>query len=249
MKNDFLITEVDKFEDKVVTRCSYPYTVENECDNATTMCYRHISSPGKDNLVIDVEHVASKWIFLRNGYMIININDVENIKLEAHQSYTKTSQGDLRYYSDAMGIDLTGFDSVHCWESDWYECSHDLLKKICEAQSVDIKIVGKNTYIVKRGNDFIKYSRQFYNAFYDNEAYKEEVYKASSNNGCFYNLGLIMGYFFILMGFLVLAIGFAGEEEIDIAVIFVSLIMCLIFGGGGYWWLRWLKENYGPSSK
>ena len=85
---------------------------------------------------------------------------MENIVLEPHESYTDT---------------YTGYEDCHCVESDWYQLDQELLKKICDAKTLDFKIAGATTYDIAKGNRFIEYAQKFYNGFYDEDAYKEVV--------------------------------------------------------------------------
>ena len=49
--------------------------------------------PDLDTLVLDLNYDGDDWFFLSNGNLTININDVENIVLEPHESYTDTCVG------------------------------------------------------------------------------------------------------------------------------------------------------------
>ena len=109
---------------------------------------------------MDIRFRGEDWSFLRNGKLIININGVENIALEPHESY-----------ADLVNKAFTRDETV-CEESDWYEIDQDILKKICDANSVDFQIRGERIEEFS-GNKFIKYAQVFYNGFYDDEAYKE----------------------------------------------------------------------------
>ena len=157
MANKFLKVDYDKFASKTVTSMKDEYDVRADVITVKARL-RHVSMPNLDSLVLDLNYVGDSWFFLRYGDLTININDVENIVLEAHESYTDT-------YST--------YDSCRCVESDWYELNQELLKKICDAKSIDFKIAGSTTYDIANGNRFIKYAQKFYNGFYDEEAYKE----------------------------------------------------------------------------
>ncbi len=86
-----------------------------------------------------------------------------------------------------------------CRESDYYDIDQATLKRICEANTIDVKITGRNYSEVFHVNSFIIYAQQFYNAVYDSNAYQESLkmgYVGSfGDNGCIVTLciALIMG--------------------------------------------------------
>lgn len=196
MESTFLTTETDKFKNKTTTECVNPYVIKNEYDDLMTASFMHTSTPEVDALGINILYASTDWMFLRDGELIININNVENVVLKPKEAYTDTIRGNFEAYSKVAKVELTGSDSVHCWEGAWYGLSQDILKKICDAQSIDMKIGGGKTSETVSANSFITYSRLFYNAFYDNEAYKDTVEKNSKqispkNSGCMLALGII----------------------------------------------------------
>lgn len=159
MANRFLKVDYDKFANKTVTSMKDEYNVRANVIKLKAML-RHVSMPDLDSLVLDLNYDGLEWFFLSHGNLTININDVENIVLEPHESYTDT---------------YTGYEDCHCVESDWYQLDQELLKKICDAKTLDFKIAGATTYDIAKGNRFIEYAQKFYNGFYDEEAYKEVV--------------------------------------------------------------------------
>lgn len=209
MANNFLKVDYDKFASKTVTTMKYEYDVRANVISLKAML-RHVSMPDLDILVLDLNYDGDDWLFLSNGNLTININDVENIVLKPHESYTDT-------YST--------YDSCRCVESDWYELNQELLKKICDAKSVDFKIAGSTTYDIANGNRFIKYAQRFYNGFYDVEAYTEAVEEpknttpsaadsssttTSANNsgsGCMVTLLMAIGAFSSLVACFCLCLG------------------------------------------
>ena len=168
MANKFIEVEYDKFtnrRDSFMSPMQLHYNDEEEddlidSDDTFTIKLRHVSSPESEGLLLDIRFRGEDWFFLRNGKLIININGVENIALEPHESY-----------ADLVNKAFTRDETV-CEESDWYEIDQDILKKICDANSVDFQIRGERIEEFS-GNKFIKYAQVFYNGFYDEEAYKE----------------------------------------------------------------------------
>ena len=159
MANRFIKVDYDKFTNKTVTSMKDEYDVKANVLNFKAML-RHVSLPDFDSLLLDINYDGLDWFFLRNGNLIINIDDTENIVLEPHESYADT---------------YTGYSDCHCVESDFYELNQEILKKLCDAKTLDFKISGATTYDIANGNRFIKYAQKFYNGFYDEEAYKEVV--------------------------------------------------------------------------
>lgn len=191
MANKFIKVDYDKFENKRKTTMNYPYILwwkdggpwedgnngmlrplimDDKLDNIHASI-RHISLPEIDSLLIDIESFLEDWFFLRDGLFVININDVENITLEPHESYSKV-------VDDYIG-------NSKCAESCFYEINQELLQKICEAKSVDFKISGKTDSFVVKANEFITYARRFYNGLFDENAYLDalkESEKERTNN-------------------------------------------------------------------
>lgn len=159
MANKFIEVEFDKFTNKRVTSIC-PMTLMKGYTIYFSISLRHVSIPGHEGLLINLFYKGDGWFFLRNGEIIININNVENISLEPNESYARVVDS----------YDLT--ENGKCSELDYYEIDREILKKICDAKSLDIQIRGKYVEEVN-ANKFIKYAQVFYNGFYDEEAYKE----------------------------------------------------------------------------
>lgn len=191
MANRFLNVDYDKFANKTVTSMKDKYYVRAKAIRLNAML-RHVSMPDLDALVLDLDYDGLEWFFLRDGNLTININDVENIVLEPHESYTNT---------------YTGYSDCHCVESVFYQLDQELLKKICDAKTIDFKISGATTYDIANGNSFIEYAQKFYNGFYDEEAYKDAVAEpepkpstphtsastSASSSGCMITLLMALG--------------------------------------------------------
>ena len=155
--------------------------------------FRHVSTPNIDALLLDLFYRGKDWFFVSNGRLIININNVENLVLEPNESYSETNE--------------TPFYGLTCDESNWYEINQDILKKICDAKTIDFKIIGENKSVEASFNDFIIYAQRFYNGLYDENAYldalneTEEVTvetkdnESNSNNGCMVTLIMMVSAF------------------------------------------------------
>lgn len=165
MANKYIIVDFDKFTNKRETSLNIAYQldtdeyVEKYGDfSFKSLKIRHVSSPGGDDLLLDLIFTGSSWPILSIGKLIININDIDNIELEPHESY--------RIFKNEY--------SCKSEESDWYRINQDILKKICDADSVNIQVTGKSVWEFK-ANGLINYSRVFYNGFYDENAYLDSL--------------------------------------------------------------------------
>ena len=184
MANKYISVDYDKFENKRETSLDYAcglYEEKYSHDDYLRLKIRHISLPGADDLLLDLNYSGDDWFFLRNGSLIININDIENIELDPHESYAETYDTEYR---------------IKCKESDYYIINQDILKKICDAKSVEIRVTGKSVWELN-ANGLIRYAQIFYNGFYDENAYldslkeREEMEKliaSDSNSSCLVTL-------------------------------------------------------------
>lgn len=106
MKN-LIDVDYDKFQDIRVTEMQPMKLLKQFYINI-----RHISVPQDDSLLLDIEYRGEEWANLDHGCLIININNVENIELEANESWH----------------DCTVFKGVStCVESCYYEIDQAML--------------------------------------------------------------------------------------------------------------------------
>lgn len=160
MANKFIKVHYDKFRNKRETFMSSISLTKDYLPYYFCIRLRHVSVPESEELLLDVVYGGRDWFFLRKGRLIININNVENITLEPHESYTEVTN-----------------DYRSCHEHEYYIISKEILKKICNAESVDIQISGESDVAELNANKFIRYAQIFYNGFYDDEAYREALEK------------------------------------------------------------------------
>jgi hypothetical protein len=118
-------------------------------------------------------YLGGDWMFLRNGNMIINIDGVENITLECHESNTEVGVG----YKNA------------CMEVGFYQITKEQLKKVCDAKEVEVRISGGSSYhsidnkpdqkytedSILPGDKFIFMCRAFYSGLYDESSYNSQI--------------------------------------------------------------------------
>lgn len=194
MANKFIKVDYDKFEDERKTTMIYPYVLwynakpiehgNTDREKRARVMYdqfveyicaeiTHMSLPEEDSLYIDIVTRLDRWYSLSSGYFVLNINGVENIRLEPEKIYS-----DIR-------------NDLHR-ESCCYEINQEILQKICEAKSVDFKISGRDDSFVVNANEFITYARRFYNGFYDENAYLDSLNESEEvkevNSSCLVTL-------------------------------------------------------------
>lgn len=160
-----LNVEVDKFKNTTTTtgpKKTFHFDGLEQVLGETHLTLRHLSlDNGKDYLMLDLNYEGDRWFFFRRGELIINLNNSINIPLKAHESYSNTIGGG------------------RVEESVFYDISKKDLEAICEADSIDMKLSGADSYVTidKDGkHNFQNYCRIFYNAFYEKK-YPESEYK------------------------------------------------------------------------
>lgn len=145
-----------------------------------------------ESILIDINFSAYDWIFLRNGNMILNLDDSENIILEFKETQTKD---DTKKILKKRSLKTTTEEEVgSISELGFYKLSKVDLKKICEAEKVDIRISGGNSNIeithgwktrkllfgweaLTKGEKFIFMCRGFYAGFFDDNSYNSYLEK------------------------------------------------------------------------
>ena len=207
MENNFINVDYDKFTNKKTTLMGW-FSLDTGGDRPgygyheyMKIRLRHISIPNQDSLMLDLEYMDYDWIFLRSGKLIININNVENIVLEPHESFSETV--DIGY-------------ATRCRECVWYDINQEILTKICNAKTIDFQISGGKFVVEVNANQFIKDAQLFYNGFYDSTAFistlQEETERAkktanNSGDGCMVTLIVMVSAFSSIAASIALIIG------------------------------------------
>lgn len=138
---------------------------------------RHIKTPEIDSIVIDFHYKANDWMSLIDGTMIIKLDLVNNLVLKPYESFTEIRNG------------------VRCNEQGFYKISKDELKKICDANTIALKVSGASSDLEVKGKGLLKFQfmcRSFYSALYDDNSYDSWINsiippgsKSMSDGGCF----------------------------------------------------------------
>lgn len=137
------------------------------------------------------------WAFLRNGQLIVQINGKENIKLPPIAGDSDVTQNSIT-------------DASACEELCYYEIDKATLEKICEAKSVRMQLSGSAARWTLEGDQLIFMAKAFYNGFYDENKYAQEINHAIDvqarrdaikKKGCLIELisfGIYIVLFFVL---------------------------------------------------
>lgn len=106
-----------------------------------------------------------EWAFLRNGRLIIRVNDVENIPVEAHE-----------INSDVTSTNIIGHQAA-CEEQCAYFIDKEILEKVAGANQVELKLTGgaSGASWILPGLDFIHMAQSVYSSVYDSDRFKVEM--------------------------------------------------------------------------
>ena len=187
----FISKDFDKFNDKTTAKMNWPGKMSNTFwdywvnvgssdfadwkGNDISLSPRYVKTPKIEAILIDYTLITESWLFLRNGKMTINLDDVENIVLEAHESQTDVGVG----WRNA------------CAEIGYYQISKEDLLKVCKATKVEVRIAGSNTYIsidsdtaknkhpevkvISAADKFLFMCRAFYGGLFDDDSFDSSV--------------------------------------------------------------------------
>lgn len=162
---EFVSINEDKFEKKITYRTTLGLNISCPAGiflfgNFHLKLRRLVKMPELDSMLIDVILDDCKHKYKLSEGKIIIIADDETITLPAH--------------SNESGYTSDGF-----YDSCYYELGRDNLKKICDSNSVSMKVyTGVGAQEIDNVNAFAVYCKLFYNVVYDNTAYTDIVTKA-----------------------------------------------------------------------
>jgi hypothetical protein len=126
---------------------------------AHTMTLRSSSINDSEFILVDFFLSTEDWFWLKDGSVIVNIDDKENITLTTDNSATNN-------------------DHKMCWESGCFQITKEQLKKIGDAKSIEIKVSGSGSYFLwnkEESNDFLNMVRCFYNNIIDTKSYLKPI--------------------------------------------------------------------------
>lgn len=185
MEKQFITSTYDKFAEKTTT-ISKPHKIIIGIDvrgkgmRKYQIGLRHIKSPDINALVIDVLLNTPEWVFIRSGKIIIK-TDNEKFEVDAVENYSKV-----------LGHQKVGdsYQDLGQEESVFYKINQEILKKICDSESFEMRITADGSYFdFVEGNklliNFKTMCKQFYNNFYDSSEYVESLNVKVKNPGCF----------------------------------------------------------------
>lgn len=190
----FLVQTFDKFNSRTDTSWKDPYankTIgakwstwfwemssgygEAKYSSYISLKLRYIQVPNFDSLVLDYKYFSKNWMFLRNGNIIINLDGGDNIVLKPHES-----DADVR-------------DGGRIQENGLWSISKAELKKICDADSIEVRISGATSYFELKAKGLLKFRfmcRSFYSDLYGDNTYDDWVNTiipvgSEGKSGCF----------------------------------------------------------------
>jgi len=158
----FIKKTFNKFEGKTTIE-GMPCLMDKKWKIKWYFNLRRITTSEFDDIVIDIHHFSPDWFFLRNGNLILNIDNAKNIHLDPHESYSDVG-------SQQGGLDSAA--TVMTEESCFYDIDKEELKEICDAKHLDIQVTGDSEQKQMDGELFRLYSQAFYNAVIDNSCYR-----------------------------------------------------------------------------
>ena len=176
MEKKFITQTYDKFNQKTITN-SNPELVK--LGTVGTLKFkigiRHVKTPDFETLVFDVVLNSKDWLFIRHGKIILSLNNIDTITTEASENYSKV----LGYQGD---VDLGLVESA------FYKISKDELERICNSNTLEIRVYG-DSYVDFSGKNLDNFKlmcQQFYNNYYDETKYLDSINQTVSKpGGCF----------------------------------------------------------------
>lgn len=174
MANQFIEIIEDKFTDSTIIRMKYANSFSyNPGDGWTPYINGRLTLVKDKNaevILLILKTTNKDWLFLREGNVILRIDDKENITLTPHELSSDVEQ------------------DGRCREECSYEISKEVLTKLCKAEKIEYKISSKYKVVTNENNrsdnaNFGQYCRRFYNGVYDENAYVESL-EIKQRSGC-----------------------------------------------------------------
>ena len=107
--------------------------------------FRYWSTPEGDTILLDIDYGGPDWMFLREGDIVIRINNSKNIIVKPHGEDSNVSSNEG--------------DKIICREVLYYEMSIEDFKDFCAETSVEARVTGGNNFIDCKAEELQKIGR------------------------------------------------------------------------------------------
>jgi len=158
--NKFVESEYDQFKQKEVVRLKED--IELKISNLhmdiveANVDFRKVILEGHSIFVMDIEVICTEAVNLSKGQLQMII-DGNHVNIPANENYSNPYLHSYRK------------------ESCWYELSDNLLKVICDASSIEMRITNGDDYAELSTHEMQWGARILYNAVVDNTMYVKEI--------------------------------------------------------------------------
>ena len=114
--------------------------------------FRYWSDDKEEAFLLDVDYGGPEWMFLREGDMVIRINDTKNIEIKpsGEDADVKSNEG----------------NKIICREVLYYRVNKEDFIDICNATSLEFQISGGRTFVNGRAEQLQAIGRILYNDLY-----------------------------------------------------------------------------------
>lgn len=176
--NQFINKKFDEFSNTTVIAHKDCIVVGTKYDLRMIFNINYIKTPELEAIALACTFTREHWFFARDGEIIFNC-DQENISANFIESGTEVSRD--------------GDNDSFCNESGSYIIPEDLLKKICAAEVLKIRVRGEQDRVDFNPQDcqsLQKHCRQFYNNVFDANLYENDLVAPTpipppKTGGCF----------------------------------------------------------------
>lgn len=108
-------------------------------------------------LLIDFEAVSKRGLNLKNGELLLLIDETKRLSLAPHENYSESHLQEFHI------------------ESDWYAITEDELKLLCDARNIEMRITNGDEYHDLTTDGLQLAARRFYNAVIDDTTYIDDL--------------------------------------------------------------------------
>ncbi len=127
--------------------------------------FRYWSTPDGDTIMLDLDYGGPDWLFLRDGDIVIRINNAKNIVLKPSGENADVSSNEGH--------------KIICREVLYYEMSSDDFKDLCDATTIEFQITGRTSFVNGRADNLQTIARVLYDSLfepkYDTKALEEKM--------------------------------------------------------------------------